>query len=72
MEETEGALDPLFGVMHLQDPMPSPGAIIQVEKHVLEFSDVEGKKKKKKTIQKLKNEPLCLSDDSGVSEKSFP
>uniref|UniRef100_A0A3B3HB52 Rad21/Rec8-like protein N-terminal domain-containing protein n=1 Tax=Oryzias latipes TaxID=8090 RepID=A0A3B3HB52_ORYLA len=69
MEETEGALDPLFGVMHLQDPMPSPGAIIQVEKHVLEFSDVEGKKKK--TIQKLKNEPLCLSDDSGFSEKTF-
>uniref|UniRef100_A0A3B4XMM2 Rad21/Rec8-like protein N-terminal domain-containing protein n=1 Tax=Seriola lalandi dorsalis TaxID=1841481 RepID=A0A3B4XMM2_SERLL len=30
MEETEGALDPLFGVMHLQHPMPSPGTLIQV------------------------------------------
>lgn len=34
MEEAEGALDPLFGVMHLQDPMPSPSAIIQVEKRL--------------------------------------
>ncbi|RVE62853.1 hypothetical protein OJAV_G00160210 [Oryzias javanicus] len=30
MEEAEGALDPLFGVMHLQEPMPSPSAIIQM------------------------------------------
>ncbi|XP_023258147.1 meiotic recombination protein REC8 homolog [Seriola lalandi dorsalis] len=35
MEETEGALDPLFGVMHLQHPMPSPGTLIQMGKDYL-------------------------------------
>lgn len=30
MEETEGAPDPLFGVMNLQDALLSPTALIQV------------------------------------------
>uniref|UniRef100_UPI0037E893D5 meiotic recombination protein REC8 homolog n=1 Tax=Semicossyphus pulcher TaxID=241346 RepID=UPI0037E893D5 len=30
LEETEGALDPLFGVMYMQDAMPSPNTLIQV------------------------------------------
>ncbi|XP_020565898.1 meiotic recombination protein REC8 homolog isoform X2 [Oryzias latipes] len=41
MEETEGALDPLFGVMHLQDPMPSPGAIIQMTRDFLRKASPE-------------------------------
>ncbi|XP_060937789.1 meiotic recombination protein REC8 homolog [Limanda limanda] len=30
MEEAEGALDPLFGVMIMQEAMPSPGALMQI------------------------------------------
>ncbi|XP_024123301.1 meiotic recombination protein REC8 homolog isoform X2 [Oryzias melastigma] len=41
MEEAEGALDPLFGVMHLQDPMPSPSAIIQMTREFLRKASPE-------------------------------
>uniref|UniRef100_A0A665UZ84 Rad21/Rec8-like protein N-terminal domain-containing protein n=1 Tax=Echeneis naucrates TaxID=173247 RepID=A0A665UZ84_ECHNA len=30
MEETEGALDPLFGVMYMQHPLPSPTTLKQI------------------------------------------
>ncbi|XP_059196109.1 meiotic recombination protein REC8 homolog [Centropristis striata] len=29
LDETEGALDPFFGVMHMRDAMPSPNTLIQ-------------------------------------------
>lgn len=32
MEETEGAPDPLFGVMYMKDAMPSPTKLIEVPK----------------------------------------
>uniref|UniRef100_A0A3B4TWD6 CDC-like kinase 2b n=1 Tax=Seriola dumerili TaxID=41447 RepID=A0A3B4TWD6_SERDU len=35
LEETEGALDPLFGMMYMQHPMPSPGPLIQMGKEYL-------------------------------------
>lgn len=33
LEEAERAPDPLFGVMYMQDAMPSPNTLIQVPKH---------------------------------------
>ncbi|XP_041842712.1 meiotic recombination protein REC8 homolog isoform X2 [Melanotaenia boesemani] len=35
MEEVEGAPDPLFGVMHLQDLMPSPSTLIEMDQEYL-------------------------------------
>ncbi|KAM6910445.1 meiotic recombination protein REC8 homolog [Xenentodon cancila] len=39
--ETNGAPDPLFGVMHLQDTMPSPTAFIQMSREYLREASPE-------------------------------
>ncbi|XP_072249374.1 meiotic recombination protein REC8 homolog [Leuresthes tenuis] len=41
LEETEGALDPLFGVMQLQEPMPSPRTLIEMGREYLREASPE-------------------------------
>ncbi|XP_029359640.1 meiotic recombination protein REC8 homolog [Echeneis naucrates] len=41
MEETEGALDPLFGVMYMQHPLPSPTTLKQMGKDYLREASPE-------------------------------
>ncbi|KAM7383401.1 hypothetical protein PAMP_003057 [Pampus punctatissimus] len=41
LEETEGAPDPLFGVMYMQDPMPSPTTLIQMGQEYLREASPE-------------------------------
>ncbi|KAM6995172.1 meiotic recombination protein REC8 homolog [Tautogolabrus adspersus] len=41
LEEAEGALDPLFGVMSMQDAMPSPTTLIQMGKEFLRETSPE-------------------------------
>ncbi|XP_035019221.2 meiotic recombination protein REC8 homolog [Hippoglossus stenolepis] len=41
MEEAEGALDPLFGVMYMQEAMPSPSALMQIGDEYLRESSPE-------------------------------
>ncbi|CAB1445942.1 unnamed protein product [Pleuronectes platessa] len=41
LEEAEGALDPLFGVMHMQEAMPSPSALMQIAEEYLRESSPE-------------------------------
>ncbi|XP_035990400.1 meiotic recombination protein REC8 homolog [Fundulus heteroclitus] len=41
MEDTEGALDPLFGVMHLKDMVPSPTMLIQMSREYLREASPE-------------------------------
>lgn len=40
LEETEGAPDPLFGVMYMKDAMPSPAKLIEVRKYTRKESYV--------------------------------
>ncbi|XP_030605149.1 meiotic recombination protein REC8 homolog [Archocentrus centrarchus] len=41
LEDTEGAPDPLFGVMQLQDTMPSPSTLIQMSREYLREASPE-------------------------------
>lgn len=40
LEETEGAPDPLFGVMYMKDAMPSPTKLIEVRQYARKESNV--------------------------------
>ncbi|XP_075322619.1 meiotic recombination protein REC8 homolog [Odontesthes bonariensis] len=64
LEESEGALDPLFGVMHLQDPMPSPSALIEMSREYLREASPELPESARPAAAAAELEGITASPDS--------
>ncbi|XP_047189691.1 meiotic recombination protein REC8 homolog [Scophthalmus maximus] len=72
LEETEGAQDPLFGVMSLQEAMPSPNTLIQMGWEYLRGASPEHPEQTRPTAAAAQESGITASPDSITLREQEP